>query len=161
MPPRANTQTRRSNFAAGCLRIRCRYSGASAPIMRWAAITSESILTVGRSFCRGDCASPPDRRFATPKQGVSAGTDPGARPASTRSNFCVSDLPWTTAHGSLDPSGDWQSRGYALVGTLKRDFAHPAGGFREDREGRLTLRANPHMHLPIECYPGGVRRRRS
>ena len=44
-------------------------------------------------------------------------------------------------------SGGWQSRAYALVGTLKREFAHPAGGFREDRDGRLTLRANPHMHL--------------
>ncbi len=56
-------------------------------------------------------------------------------------------LAYACGHGSLDPSGDWQSRGYALVGTLKREFAHPAGGFREDREGRLALRANPHMHL--------------
>ena len=44
-------------------------------------------------------------------------------------------------------SGDWQSQAYRLVETLKREFAHPAGGFREDREGRLKLRANPHMHL--------------
>ncbi len=56
-------------------------------------------------------------------------------------------LAYACGHGSLDTGGDWQSRGYALVGTLKRDFAHPAGGFREDREGRLALRANPHMHL--------------
>ena len=56
-------------------------------------------------------------------------------------------LAYACGHGSLDPGGDWQSRGYALLGTLKREFAHPAGGFREDREGRLALRANPHMHL--------------
>jgi len=56
-------------------------------------------------------------------------------------------LAYACGHGSLDLGGDWQSRGYALLGTLKREFAHPAGGFREDREGRLALRANPHMHL--------------
>jgi mannose-6-phosphate isomerase len=56
-------------------------------------------------------------------------------------------LAYACGHGSLDPSGGWQSQAYALVGTLKREFAHPAGGFREDRAGRLPLRANPHMHL--------------
>ena len=56
-------------------------------------------------------------------------------------------LAYACGHCSLDPSGGWQSRAYALIGTLKRDFAHPAGGFREDREGQLPLRANPHMHL--------------
>ena len=56
-------------------------------------------------------------------------------------------LAYACGHRSLDPSGGWQSRAYTLVQTLKRDFAHPAGGFREDRDGRLTLRANPHMHL--------------
>ena len=43
--------------------------------------------------------------------------------------------------------GGWQARAHALVETLRREFAHPQGGFREDRDGRLTLRANPHMHL--------------
>ena len=58
-------------------------------------------------------------------------------------------LCWLTpaVTASLDPNGGWQSRAYALVETLKRDFAHPAGGFHEDPHGRLTLRANPHMHL--------------
>ena len=59
-------------------------------------------------------------------------------------------LAYACGHGSLDPDGGWQSHAYALVATLKREFAYPAGGFREDREdrdGRLTLRANPHMHL--------------
>jgi mannose-6-phosphate isomerase len=56
-------------------------------------------------------------------------------------------LAYACGHAALDPGGGWQSRGYALVETLKRDFVHPAGGFREDRVGRLTLRSNPHMHL--------------
>ena len=56
-------------------------------------------------------------------------------------------LAYACGHGSLDPGGGWEGRGYALLGTLKREFAHPDGGFREDRDGRLELRANPHMHL--------------
>jgi len=56
-------------------------------------------------------------------------------------------LAYACGHGSLDPSGGWQARGYALVGTLQRELAHPGGGFREDRDGRPALRANPHMHL--------------
>lgn len=56
-------------------------------------------------------------------------------------------LAYACGHGALDPAGGWQARAYALVGTLKREFAHPQGGFREDRDGRRMLRANPHMHL--------------
>ncbi|MGO9681498.1 MAG: AGE family epimerase/isomerase [Beijerinckiaceae bacterium] len=56
-------------------------------------------------------------------------------------------LAYACGHDKLDPNGAWQSRAYALIETLKRDFVHPAGGFREDPDGRLMLRANPHMHL--------------
>ena len=56
-------------------------------------------------------------------------------------------LAYACGHDSLDPGGGWQSPAYTLVETLKREFAHPAGGFREDSDGRLALRANPHMHL--------------
>jgi len=56
-------------------------------------------------------------------------------------------LAYACGHGMLDSSGVWQSRAYTLVQTLRRDFAHPAGGFREDRDGCLVLRSNPHMHL--------------
>ena len=56
-------------------------------------------------------------------------------------------LAYACGHGSLDPSGGWQSQAYALVETLKRGFAHPTGGFLEGRNGELPLRANPHMHL--------------
>jgi mannose/cellobiose epimerase-like protein (N-acyl-D-glucosamine 2-epimerase family) len=50
-------------------------------------------------------------------------------------------------HEMIHPNSDWRTRAYALIETLKRNFAHPAGGFREDPEGRLALRANPHMHM--------------
>jgi len=56
-------------------------------------------------------------------------------------------LAYACGHGALDPGGGWQARAHVLVGTLKREFAYPQGGFREDRDGRRTLRANPHMHL--------------
>jgi len=56
-------------------------------------------------------------------------------------------LAYACGHGALDPGGGWQARAHVLVGTLKREFAYPQGGFREDRDGRQMLRANPHMHL--------------
>ena len=48
---------------------------------------------------------------------------------------------------SIEPAEDWRRSAYALIDTLGRDFAHPCGGFREDHEAQLPLRANPHMHL--------------
>jgi mannose/cellobiose epimerase-like protein (N-acyl-D-glucosamine 2-epimerase family) len=56
-------------------------------------------------------------------------------------------LAYACAHETIDPSGGWRARADALMQTLRREFAHPAGGFREDRAGELALRANPHMHL--------------
>jgi mannose/cellobiose epimerase-like protein (N-acyl-D-glucosamine 2-epimerase family) len=56
-------------------------------------------------------------------------------------------LAYACGHRNIEPEGDWQSRAYALRDTLKSKFAHPSGGFREDRDGRLPLRSNPHMHL--------------
>lgn len=56
-------------------------------------------------------------------------------------------LAYACGHSAIDPNGGWCLRADALIGTLKREFAHPEGGFREDRAGRLPLRANPHMHL--------------
>jgi len=56
-------------------------------------------------------------------------------------------LAYACGHGVLDPGGGWQMRARALIETLRREFAHPQGGFREDRDGRRMLRANPHMHL--------------
>ncbi len=56
-------------------------------------------------------------------------------------------LAYACGHQALDPDGDWRSRAVTLVGTLRRDFANPGGGFREDRAGTPPFRANPHMHL--------------
>jgi mannose-6-phosphate isomerase len=56
-------------------------------------------------------------------------------------------LAYACGHGTIDPTGDWQSCAHMLLDVLRREFAHPDGGFREDRAGRLRLRANPHMHL--------------
>ncbi len=56
-------------------------------------------------------------------------------------------LAYACGHGMIHPNSDWRTRVDALIETLKRNFAHPAGGFREDPEGRLTLRAKPLMHM--------------
>lgn len=56
-------------------------------------------------------------------------------------------LAYACGHQAIDPSDGWRTRAHALLATLRREFAHPEGGFREDRAGEQTLRANPHMHL--------------
>jgi mannose/cellobiose epimerase-like protein (N-acyl-D-glucosamine 2-epimerase family) len=56
-------------------------------------------------------------------------------------------LAYACGHVAIDPDGGWRARACALIETLMREFAHPGGGFREDRGGQLSLRANPHMHL--------------
>ncbi len=56
-------------------------------------------------------------------------------------------LAYACAHQTIDPDGGWRARARTLIETLGQGFAHRDGGFREDRDGALTLRANPHMHL--------------
>ena len=56
-------------------------------------------------------------------------------------------LAYACGHQALDPGGDWRRSAVTLVATLRRDFANPRGGFREDRAGTPPFRANPHMHL--------------
>lgn len=56
-------------------------------------------------------------------------------------------LAYASGHQSIAPGGEWRAPARTLIDTLTRDFAHPSGGFREDRDGELPLRANPHMHL--------------
>ncbi len=56
-------------------------------------------------------------------------------------------LAYASGHRTLDPEGDWRRHAVTLVDTLRRDFANPRGGFREDRAGTPPFRANPHMHL--------------
>jgi len=42
---------------------------------------------------------------------------------------------------------DWRVHAIALRTALDQSYAHPRGGFFEDRNHRLPQRANPHMHL--------------
>jgi len=56
-------------------------------------------------------------------------------------------LAYACGHQSIETAGEWRGPARALIDTLARDFAHPSGGFREDREADFPLRANPHMHL--------------
>src|SRR5262249_8159012 len=41
----------------------------------------------------------------------------------------------------------WRRQAVALRTTLEQFYAHPLGGFVEDRARRLSQRSNPHMHL--------------
>ncbi len=56
-------------------------------------------------------------------------------------------LGYASGHRVFGEAAGWRQRAVALRTTLNGSFAHPRGGFREDREGRLPLRSNPHMHL--------------
>ena len=56
-------------------------------------------------------------------------------------------LAYASGHRALGDAAGWQAPAHALRTALERHYAHPLGGFREDRAGRLPQRANPHMHL--------------
>lgn len=56
-------------------------------------------------------------------------------------------LAYACGHGAIEPEGDWKAYAHGLLQTLNAEFAHPDGGYREDRDGRFSLRSNPHMHL--------------
>jgi mannose/cellobiose epimerase-like protein (N-acyl-D-glucosamine 2-epimerase family)/glycosyltransferase involved in cell wall biosynthesis len=56
-------------------------------------------------------------------------------------------LAFASGHRAFGETDGWRAQAVALRATLERDLAHPLGGFREDRAGRLPQRSNPHMHL--------------
>jgi mannose/cellobiose epimerase-like protein (N-acyl-D-glucosamine 2-epimerase family) len=56
-------------------------------------------------------------------------------------------LAFASGHRAFCETAGWRAPAVALRTTLERDLAHPLGGFREDRAGRLPQRSNPHMHL--------------
>jgi mannose/cellobiose epimerase-like protein (N-acyl-D-glucosamine 2-epimerase family)/glycosyltransferase involved in cell wall biosynthesis len=56
-------------------------------------------------------------------------------------------LAYASGHATLGEEAGWRRRALALRTTLERSYAHPLGGFAEDRGGRLPRRSNPHMHL--------------
>jgi mannose-6-phosphate isomerase len=56
-------------------------------------------------------------------------------------------LAFASAHRAFGDGAGCRAAAAALRSTLERGFAHPLGGFFEDRDRRLPQRANPHMHL--------------
>jgi mannose/cellobiose epimerase-like protein (N-acyl-D-glucosamine 2-epimerase family) len=56
-------------------------------------------------------------------------------------------LAYAGAHRAFGLHAGWHGRARALRSSLEKNYAHPLGGFLEDRNGGLPQRANPHMHL--------------
>ena len=68
------------------------------------------------------------------------------------SNFDLYDqafalLAYASGHRVFGEAGGWRRQAVALRRTLTQCYAHPLGGFLEDRSGRSPQRSNPHMHL--------------
>ena len=56
-------------------------------------------------------------------------------------------LGYASVHRTFGEADGWRAHAVALRTTLEQSYAHPLGGFVEDRTGGLPLRSNPHMHL--------------
>jgi mannose/cellobiose epimerase-like protein (N-acyl-D-glucosamine 2-epimerase family)/glycosyltransferase involved in cell wall biosynthesis len=56
-------------------------------------------------------------------------------------------LAYASGHSTFGETDGWRRNAVALRTTLEHSYAHPHGGFVEDRAGRLPQRSNPHMHL--------------
>ncbi|MFL6798038.1 MAG: AGE family epimerase/isomerase [Xanthobacteraceae bacterium] len=56
-------------------------------------------------------------------------------------------LAFACGHAAFGGALGCRRQATALHASLARSLAHPLGGFREDADGRLPQRANPHMHL--------------
>jgi mannose/cellobiose epimerase-like protein (N-acyl-D-glucosamine 2-epimerase family) len=56
-------------------------------------------------------------------------------------------LAYASGHRTFGEADGWRRQAVALRTTLEQSYAHPLGGFVEDRTGGLPLRSNPHMHL--------------
>jgi mannose/cellobiose epimerase-like protein (N-acyl-D-glucosamine 2-epimerase family)/glycosyltransferase involved in cell wall biosynthesis len=56
-------------------------------------------------------------------------------------------LAYASGHSAFGEAAGWRRQAVTLRTTLTRSYAHPLGGFREDRADRPPQRANPHMHL--------------
>ncbi len=56
-------------------------------------------------------------------------------------------LAYASGHRAFGEAGGWRRLAIDLRTTLAQSYAHPGGGFLEDRARRLPQRSNPHMHL--------------
>ena len=56
-------------------------------------------------------------------------------------------LAHASGHCTFGEADGWRRQAVALRTTLEQSYAHPLGGFVEDRAGALPQRSNSHMHL--------------
>ncbi len=56
-------------------------------------------------------------------------------------------LAYASGHRAFGETDGWRRLAIELRTTLAQSYAHPGGGFLEDRARRLPQRSNPHMHL--------------
>jgi mannose/cellobiose epimerase-like protein (N-acyl-D-glucosamine 2-epimerase family) len=56
-------------------------------------------------------------------------------------------LAYASGHRTFGEADGWRRQAAALRTALEQSYAHPLGGFVEDRAGGLPQRSNPHMHL--------------
>jgi mannose-1-phosphate guanylyltransferase/mannose-6-phosphate isomerase len=56
-------------------------------------------------------------------------------------------LAWSAVARTSAGLAEPERRGREILSVLKRDHAHPSGGFREAERSGTTLQSNPHMHL--------------
>src|SRR5262249_12490328 len=56
-------------------------------------------------------------------------------------------LAYASGHCTFGEADGWRGQAVALRTTLEQSYAHPRGGFVDDRGGGLPQRSNPHMHL--------------
>ena len=62
-------------------------------------------------------------------------------------NQAFAFLAYASGHRTFGEAAGWRQQAVALRTTLEQSYAHPLGGFVEDRAGSLPQRSNPHMHL--------------
>jgi mannose-6-phosphate isomerase len=56
-------------------------------------------------------------------------------------------LAYASGHRTFGEADGWRRQAVALRTTLEQSYAHPRGGFIEDRTGGLPQCSNSHMHL--------------
>ena len=90
------------------------------------------------------------QHFVTADATVVSVVDLDGRPIETKFDLydqAFALLAYASGHRAFGEAGGWRRQALALRQALTQFYAHPLGGFLEDRSGRLPQRSNPHMHL--------------
>ena len=90
------------------------------------------------------------QHFVTADATVVSLVDLDGRPIETKFDLydqAFALLAYASGHRAFGEAGGWRRQALALRQALTQFYAHPRGGFLEDRSGRLPQRSNPHMHL--------------